>query len=174
MTVKQIIAGLESADNKQILKAIAALKSDGNHKVVKPLVNVLMNAKDDKISSEIVEILSSLKDSKVVDEMMDVLKDDTFMPIRQVLLSTIWNTQLDYSYYVADFVLFAAEGDFLVALDCLTILENMSGPFEERHVLEAQWHLKEWLESDEPKDDRKKEIMSDIAVFVKDADWQID
>jgi len=29
----------------------------------------------------------------------------------------------------------ASQGDYLEALDCLTIIENMAGPFEESHLL---------------------------------------
>jgi len=174
LTINQQIAGLESADEKQILKSLAVIKGAGNIKVLRPMAKLLLEFPDTKISTEVIEIFSSLKTSKAVDEIMEILKDDSFAPVHQKLLPTIWNTQLDYSFYVADFVLFAADGDFLQALDCLTILENMIGPFEERHILESQWHLKEWMEDNAPKEERKKQIMSDIAIFVKEADQGIE
>ena len=45
------------------------------------------------------------------------------------ILST-WNLAY-YSTHVADFVKAAVGGNFMVALECLTILENLEGPFEE-------------------------------------------
>lgn len=174
MTIKQIIAGLESGSEKEITKSLVALKVEGNQKVIQPLANLLLTTQDEKITKEVLELFSSLKATSAAEEVMNILKDDNYAEIRQLLLSTIWNTQLDYSNYIADFVSIATEGDFLEALDCLTILEAMPGPFEERHILEAQWHLKEFIEDDAPKDPRKMEIMSDIALFVKDADQEID
>lgn len=174
MNKKQIIAGLESGDEKQISKAISALKTTGTAEVLRPLAHLLMDGATSSFDKEIVEVFSSLKDTGAVEEVMEILKDDEFASIRQQLLSTVWNTALDYTYYFPDFVLFATEGDFLVALDCLTILENMPGPFEERHILESQWYLKEYLEDEAPKEERKAQIMSEIALLIKDIDRQIE
>jgi len=174
LTIKQIILGLESKSDKEIAKSLLALKSEGNHKVIQPLAKLLLTVNDPKIEKEVLELFSSLKISSAVPEMMEILKNDDFGSIRQKLLATIWNTQLDYSFFMADFVSIACDGDYLEALDCLTILENMPGPFEERHLLEAQWHLKELMEDDAPKDERKMNILSDIALFVKDADLEIE
>lgn len=173
--VKQIIELLSSKDEKQIKKGLSALKTSGDATVIEPLSELLLIDKDKSIhQKEILEIFSSLKDSSAADRMIEVIRNDHFLPIRQLLLSSIWNTTLDYSSYVADFVLIACEGDFLEALDCLTILENMPRNFEERHILEAQWHLKEYLEDSSVKDERKAHIISDIAIFIKDADREID
>lgn len=174
MTTKQIIAGLQSADEKQIQKSLSALKVDGSVQVLHPLAHLLATDTDRKYAPAILEVFSSLKDSGAVEPMMEILKDDAFSSIRQELLSTVWNSALDYTFYFPDFVLFATEGDFMVALDCLTILENMPGPFEERHILESQWYLKEYLEDEAPKEERKAQIMSEIALLVKDIDRNIE
>lgn len=168
MTIKQIISGLESKNDKEITKALTALQTAGNPKVLLPLANLLLNTSDQKTTSDILEVFSSLKDSSSVDEIITIIKDDKLINIRQSILSTIWNTQLDYSYYLADFVDIACEGNLLEALDCLTIMEGMSGPFEERHTLEAQLLLKEFVEDTTPKDERKMQIISEIAMLIKD------
>lgn len=174
MTIKQIIVGLESTDLKEQKKAVTALKTAGSSKVLNSLAQLLLINKDTSLEKEIIEIFSSLKDSTAGEEIVKVLKNETFLPIRQKVLSTIWNTQIDYSYFMADFVEIACDGDFLEALDCLTIMEAMLGPFEERHTLESQWHIKEFMESDEPKEERKMQILSDIAQFIKDAENSIE
>lgn len=175
MNVKQIIELLASSDEKQVKKALSGLKSDGNATVIVPLAELLLKDREaGNYQKEILEIFSSLKDTSTVDTMIEVIRDEHFLPVRQLLLSTIWNTSLDYANYLADFVLIACEGDFLEALDCLTILENLNGEIEERHILEAQWHLKEYLEDTAPKEERKAQIISEIALFIKDADQQID
>jgi HEAT repeat protein len=173
--VKQIIELLASTDEKQVKKALNGLKADGDSTVIEPLVQLLQKDVEVKtFQKEILEILSSLKDTSSVDAMVTVLRNDDYLQVRQLLLSTIWNSPLDYSNYLPDFVLIACEGDFLEALDCLTILENMPSEIEERHILEAQWHLKEYLENPEPKEERKAQIISEIALFIKDLDRNIE
>lgn len=168
MTIKQIIAGLESTNEKEILKSLSALKTDGNSKILVPLANLLLVNEDATINAEGLEVFSSLKDSSAIEVVMEIVKDDKYASIRQPLLATIWNTQLDYSYHIADFVELACDGDFLEALDCLTIMEGLNGPFEERHILECQLLLKEFVEDTSPKDERKMQIMSEIAMLIKD------
>jgi hypothetical protein len=68
----------------------------------------------------------------------------------------------------------ASQGDFLEALDCLTIIENMSGPFDESQLLESQLLLKEYVEERAPQTDQKAQIMSEIAWFVKEQNDGID
>lgn len=175
MKIKDIIDFLASDDEKLIKKALSALKVDGNATVIPVLVDLLLKNKDDKkFQKEILEILSSLKDTSATETMIEMLRDEKHLPIRQLLLSTIWNSALDYSNYMADFVLIACEGDLLEALDCLTILENMPSEIEERHILEAQWHLKEYIEDLAPKDEKKAQIISEIALFIKDIDKNIE
>ncbi|MCO5259395.1 MAG: hypothetical protein M9916_04565 [Crocinitomicaceae bacterium] len=175
MKVKQIIEFLSSNDEKQIKKALSGLKSDGDASVIEPLVELLLNDRmDKKFQKDVLEILSSIKDTSAVDSMITILRTDKYLPVRQLLLSTIWNTSLDYTNYLPDFVLIACEGDLLEALDCLTIMENMPSQIEERHILEAQWHLKEYLENTAQKDEKKAQIISEIALFIKDADRTIE
>lgn len=174
MNTKQIIAHLESNDDKQLTKVLSALQVDGSPEVLFPLAKLLQSNADLKREKQILEVFSSLKDTRSVEKIMEIIRDDSFKDIQQRILTTIWNSPLDYTYYLADFVLIAAEGTFMEALDCLTIIENMSGPFEEQHILESQWHLKEYLEDSSPKEERKAQIMSEIALFIKDADQDID
>jgi len=102
--------------------------------------------------------------------MIEIVKDSNYLSIRQELLSTMWNNKLDYTYFLPEFVEIAVEGSFMEALECLTIIENLEGPFEERHILESQLHLKEYINDKSPKDPQKAQIMSEIALLIKDYD----
>jgi hypothetical protein len=166
--IATLIADLKSGNVKKISTALKTLEASGNVQILEPLAEVLMDQSSEDSHKEIVEFLSSMKDSSAIDEMMRILSEARFIGIRQALLTTIWNSPLDYSYYLPDFVDIAVEGNFLEALDCLTIIENMEGPFEERHVLESQLFLRDYIESKEPKDPQKQHIMSEIAIFIKD------
>lgn len=166
--IATLISDLKSGNGKKISTALKTLEASGNVQILEPLAEVLMDSTLEDSHKEIVEFLSSMKDSSAIDEMMRLLSEPRFIGIRQVLLTTIWNSPLDYSYYLPDFVDIAVEGNFLEALDCLTIIENMEGPFEERHVLESQLFLRDYIESKEPKDPQKQHIMSEIAIFIKD------
>lgn len=166
--LKQIMLDLASTEETKISRAIKALEAHGNSTVIKPLAEKLLVGVSEKNEKEIVELLCSLKDSSVTAEMMDVIEDERYRPIRLTMLSTVWNTKVDFSDYIDEFVEIAVHGDFMETLDCLTIIENMEGPFMEENILESQLHLKNYLESDSEKDAQKSQLLSEIAIVLKD------
>lgn len=166
--IAQLIADLRSGNETKMSTALKALQSNGDVSVLEPVSSLLMTDLSDKMHHEVLEFLSTLNDSGAIEVMMDLIKDPNFETVRRELLSTLWNSKLDYSYYLPEFVAIAVDGDFMEALECLTIIENLEGPFEERHILESQLHLKDYLEDTAPKDPQKSQIMSEIALIVKD------
>ena len=171
--LNQILTDLYVKDTKKVSKAIKALEAHGDSSVIKPIAKRLLEDISEVNEQELIELLSSLKDTSVVVEIMEVLGDKQFLPIRQKVLSTVWNTKVDFSDYIDEFVEIAVQGDFMEALDCLTIIENLEGPFMEENILECQLHLKRYLESNPPKDDQKAHILSEIAIQIKDINEQL-
>jgi len=166
--LQSILNNLHSKDEKKVSKAIKDLEAHGNAHAIKSLAEALLNSDSEMNKREIIELLSSLKDTSTVVEMIEVLSDKMFLPIRQQLLTTIWNMKVDFSNYVDDFVEIAVNGDFMEALDCLTIIENLEGPFMEENILECQLHLKNYLDQPGAKDEQKAEILSEIAIKIKE------
>lgn len=171
--LKLVLADLQSGDDKKVAKAIKSLELKGNASAIKPLVDALLAGISEKNHGAIIELLSSLKDTSAVVEVMDVLDDEKYLSIRQQILSTVWNTKVDFSGYIDSFVEIATTGDFMEAVECLTIIENLEGPFEELDILECQLHLKNYMESNPPKDDQKAYILSEIAIKIKEINEQL-
>ena len=166
--LNKILQDLNSDEPKRITKSVKALENHGDASVIKPLALRLLEDINEKNKGEIVELFCSLKDTSTCVEIMGLVADAKFSSIRQLLLSTIWNTKIDYSDYLDDFVEIATTGDLLEAIDCLTIIENLEGPFMEESVLESQLHLKNYMESNKNKDEKRAYILSEIAMRIKE------
>jgi len=166
--LKQILLDLNATDETKITKALKALEAHGNSSAIKPLAEKLLTGLSEKNEKELVELLCSLKDTSVTAELMDVIEDEKFESIRPTMLSVVWNTKVDFSDYIDEFVHIATKGSLVETLDCLTIIENMEGPFMEENILESQLHLKNFLEADLQKDPQKMELLSEIAIVLKD------
>lgn len=164
---------LRASDDKLVAHALKSLEIHGSSKAIKPLAQRLMEPLSDKNKVDLIELLCSLKDSSARVELMDVIADGSFLPIRNELLTAVWNMKVDFSDYTAEFVEIAVKGDFMEALECLTIIENLEGPFMEEDILESQLHLKNYLESTEPKDEQKAQLISEIAIRIKDINQQL-
>lgn len=172
--LKHLVQDLKSQNEKKIIDALKSLQVNGDSTVILPLLETLRENISNKVNDEIILFLGDLKDTSVKAEIINTLRDDNFASIRKGILTSIWQCKIDYSDFVSDFVAIACEGTFEEAFDCLTIIENLEGPIEERHILESQLHLKEYLEDNSPKDPQKSHILSDIALLIKGFDSDID
>ena len=103
--------------------------------------------------------------------MMEIIKDENNKPFQDLILNSLWNSSIDYSAYFSDFVEISCKGQYITALECLTILENLKGPFTEGQILDAQLHLKNYVELENKKDE-KAPLISEIAVFIKNINEQ--
>jgi len=169
-----IISNLNSQDEKKVSKAIKSLEANGDYSVIIPLARRLMDDISEKNKSEVIELLSSLKDTSVKGELMAIIDNEEFLKIRQLMLTAVWNTKIDFSGYVDEFVFIAIHGSFLEAIDCLTIIENLEGPFMEEDLLESESHLKNYMTSDAVKDEQRAVILSEIALKLKDFNADVD
>ena len=172
--VEQLLQELNSGVDTKISSALKSLQVNGNLSVIRPIVELLTTDISPQIQAEVLTFLGDLKVTNAAEEIITILKDEKYLNQRQHVLSTIWNCKVDYSGYIAEFVEIACEGNFMEALECLTILENLDGPFEEHHILECQLHLKEYMEAPLQADVQKAQIMSEIVILLREFDLDTD
>lgn len=154
--------------------ALDSLQIYGNASIIRPLFEFVLANQHPKSSGEVIEFLSNLKDSSSMQEVLNCLIDQKFKSLKREILSTIWNSPLDYSDFLALFVKMGVEDDFLITLECLTIIENLDGPFEEKSLLESQLYLSEYHEGKHPKSSEKDQLISEIAILIKDFDRDVE
>lgn len=166
-----LITDLKSGEEKKILKALKGLQVNGDDEAILPILEVWNDGVSEKAEAEIITFLSDIKSTTSVDPIMDVLLDNNFRTIHHALLTTIWNSKVDYSEYLVDFVTLATQYDFMISLECLTIIENLDGPFQEHHFLDAEIILREFAEKVQHKkedfDERKVKLVSEIGNALK-------
>ncbi|TNE55757.1 MAG: hypothetical protein EP338_02995 [Bacteroidetes bacterium] len=133
-----------------------------------------MNSEEGPAYSEVLEFLSSLKNSDSKKVVIACLRDRKYEDCRQQILSSIWNSPLDYSEYLSDFVRAAVSYDYMDSLESLTIIENLDGPFEEKEVLESQLLLRDYHEGKFSKSREKDQLVSEVALFIKSFNEHLD
>ena len=163
--LKALLADLESGDEKKQLKAIKGLKVNGDVEAVEYLVFHLANSPSDAFKNAIIEILSSLKLSDATAEIARCLQKEEYAPIHGILLNTMWNSGLDYKKYLNIIVNVALDGEMMEAIECITILENTAGPFEEEDIMEPLLSVQEYL-SNTTDENPKNEIIKEIAGIL--------
>lgn len=173
LKIAEAISDLNSGNSTKALAALKILEAIGDKSILPSLVQAMKN-NDETVVKAIIELISNVQDQDSTEDLVEIIRNEKDAVVRQKLLTGIWNSKLDFSTFLAEFVSLATEGDFLQALECLTIIENLSGPFEEHQLLESQLYLKDYLEDSEDKEERKNQIISEIALFIKDQNDGID
>jgi hypothetical protein len=167
--VATIITDIQTGEEKKIIAGLKALKVHGDDDVILPVIDTWNAGISPKAEEAILTFLGDIKSTSSVQSIMDILLNEEYNEIHLPLLSTIWNSKVDYSDYLVDFVTLAVQYDFMVVLECLTVIENMDGPFEEHHLLDAELILREYAEKqqNESSDDEKKvQLIHEIAKLI--------
>ena len=164
--VKELLSNLSNGDSKQQVKAVQGLKVHGNETVIEPLLLVLANDPNPVVYSEIVDLLNTPKSTKVPAEIAKALVDKRFVEIRHTLLTTIWNSGLDYRPYLTEIVTAATQGEMMDALECITIIENLEGEMTEDQLFEPIIVLTEYLGSTRD-DGPKLELIREVTATLQ-------
>jgi len=164
--IDTLLKELTSDSIAKVKTALDTLELIGNESIIYPMLRLLNPTEehDDK-NQLLLEFLCTIKDSAIKETIINSLSEEEFKSIRSKILSVIWNSPLDFSEYLDFFVRIAIEGTFMESVECLTILENLEGPFEEEQLMEAQVILSGLKEIQF--DHQKSTIISEIALLVK-------
>jgi hypothetical protein len=166
--IESLLLDVKSSNIAIVKTAFEGLKIVGEPSILHPIILELNTKNHTEKNALILEFLACLKDRKARSVMMDLIQQTELKEYQQLLLSTIWNSPLDYTDYLEVFVDLALKGDFIITLECLTIIENLDGPFSEKSVMEAQVLLGAYAESNPDKNSQKGMLISEIALLIKD------
>lgn len=172
--IEALLTDLSTSNVSKVKTALEGLKIIGEPNVLCRVIKQLDPSKPSEKNSLILEFLSCLKDSKARGTMMEIVQDSEYISYQQLVLSTIWNSPLDYTDYLEVFVEIAIQSDFMTTLECLTIIENLEGPFSEDSVMEAQVLLGAYVDTNPDKNTQKGVLMSEIALLIQHMQRMLD
>jgi hypothetical protein len=120
----QILKDLWSADDLLVLKTLGRLRTAGNLTYIPDLLKLLSQTGSEIIEKELIIFLADIKEQGVVPLVAAGLKKPGLARARAGILSAIWQSGLDYSSHTDLFIQLFIEGDYLVALESFTVIEQ--------------------------------------------------
>lgn len=149
-----LITDLMSENETIALAAIDKVKKSGDAAMVPAILNALVNTKELAIENALSQLLFDLKDKNAVEELVNRLSDPEFADIRVLMLSACWQTGIDLSHRLPDFVTVACTGSYMECLEVLTIIENWEAIKDQEMLENETIRLRSYLsESDTPEND---------------------
>lgn len=168
LKINTLLGDLKSKDKVKVAGAIKAFAVHGHATIIEPIMEVWRCGLTAENEALVIDLLQSLKDTSTIEPLMEAFNNSENGPLRRKLASIFWNSKLDFSDYLADFVLFGIEGDFLDALEAITLIENFETVAPESAILESQLLLTEYFGQTQKRDDQKDAILTDLALLLKD------
>jgi HEAT repeat protein len=163
-----LIKDLKSNDETVVLNAIEKVKKGGDVSYMLELLDALTATTEPGIESSISQLLFDLKDKEAIEELVNQLVNPAYEDIRVIMLSACWQSGIDTSHRLPDFVTVVSTGSYIECLEVLTIIENWED-FSNQETLDLELlRLKSLLsESDKPENDEMVfSIIEVLELFI--------
>jgi HEAT repeat protein len=163
--INQIKADLASDNSSIVSKAIVKTKAKGNEELIAPLVQLYKTTEDIRLKQEVKNIFSELKNKDCVDFLLPHLKEEN-NEVKELVLFSMWSSGIDMTDYIVELIEYSCDGEYMVILEALTVLENLEGPFNDEDLFQASTIIQEKIY--ESKDDKKKELLQSMSNVIQD------
>lgn len=92
---------------------------------------------------KLIELLTERENNAVKNEILKLLKEKSALPVlieaiaaaedvagKQILTAACWEADIDCSNYLSFFTELAIKEDYIIAIEAITVIENMQGAFK--------------------------------------------
>jgi hypothetical protein len=122
---KELAEILRRGNSLFITEAIKSLREEEPFEGAIGLLVAFYNDTSDRSGLRIVEdFLNDLKDKSVRAEVIAEIRKPWNSNTINMLVSSCWQSGLDYSDYMADMAKIFLEGDYATAIECMTVIEE--------------------------------------------------
>jgi len=123
--IKELASILDKDNNILISEAIGLVREEQPFKGAIGLLTALYDKTEDLLIRKTIEgFMNDLKDQSASKEIIiEILKPIKPATIR-MLVSSCWQSGLDYSEYATDLAEIFLKGDYVTAFECLTVIEE--------------------------------------------------
>lgn len=163
--IQEQLKDLEADNAKTVIATIEKLRAVGNESVIPHIVKVLVNHPLEDVKNAVSHFLFDLKDAKVLPTLINEIQNPENKEYQRVLVSACWESSMNCSAYLPFFIDLAIISDYMVCLECFTVIENMEGPFELQEINEAIEKVKNAADEDE---EGKYELLNSIWEVLVD------
>jgi hypothetical protein len=117
----------------KITESIKSLRDEPPFRGAIGLLIEFYNESDNtSVKRLIKEFLNDLKDQSSCEEVIAEIKKELKPETLRMLVSSCWQSGLNYSGYSSDFADLFLSGDYMTAIECFTVIEssvqNLTGP----------------------------------------------
>jgi hypothetical protein len=123
--LKELAAILDKDNNILISEAIGLLREEQPFEGAIGLLTLFYNKTDDYSLKKTIEgFMNDLKDQSASNEVITEIRKQWKAETISMLISSCWQSGIDYSEYSLDLARVFLKGDYVTAIECLTVIEE--------------------------------------------------
>lgn len=158
---------IKSENEKVFQQGLALLEEKGNLSHLPGLVECYLLESPGIKRTALYSFLASITKKGIREAWMGLLNQNNDVEYKRQIMNIMWNSRLDFSPYLVDFVVWSKEGDYQNTLECLTLIEHMEGPFSEEQLLEAQCIAQAHVSSMNSESEQKQTLLSELLKVLE-------
>ncbi|TSA37714.1 MAG: hypothetical protein D4R64_05070 [Porphyromonadaceae bacterium] len=124
ITSAELIKQLESKDPAVVLQTLNKLEKVGNINDLPSIIKVMAGVAEPRPLNDFTSFLSNIRSKQAPAILAQFLADPASAKIRVELVRSCWESQLDYSPHLILFAHLFIAGDYILALEAFTVIEN--------------------------------------------------
>lgn len=128
---EDLLKQLASNDHAAVLQAMVKLERAGNINDLPSIIRIMSGITEASLIKEFTYFLSNVRSVQAPAILAQFLADPDFANIRVELVRACWESDLDYTPHLMLFTRLFIAGDYMLALEAFTVIENT---FLERQV----------------------------------------
>ncbi len=162
----ELIKQLESNDPAMVIKALRKLERAGNIKDLPAIIRVMATIKDQELLNEFTSFLSNVRSKEAPAILARSLENPAFARIRTEMSRSCWESQLNYAPHLMVFALMFIAGDYLLALEAFTVIENtcLENPVNKKLLQDISVLVKNTL-PDQP--ETKQRLVKELILVLE-------
>jgi hypothetical protein len=160
---KQIVAGLYSPDEEVVVDTLYRIREVGGEYCIAPMIEVFFTTPFANVRTEIGRVFLDLKSKKVSKQILESLAGYMEHELIGEFITNLWQSSVvfdDVVPFVEKFVV----ADEMLALDCLSLVENNLGNITEDSLARSREIIRNNYQSF---DGMKKQLAMDLLSILE-------
>jgi hypothetical protein len=138
---KEIQKKFDTEDENQIINTLKEIRVTGKALIIPLILEILEQDRNETITQEILSILGQLKDKNSVGYIVKALENNDIKKYRKEIITTCWQSGLDYSKHIELFAKEFISGDYITAIESFTVIEEWIFEADKQTIINCKEYL---------------------------------
>lgn len=162
---KKMLNDLETAGEEKILEALKLAEEKGNDSLIPVVISLALTHKSEVVVNAATELLRSVKSKALIPSIIEAIGSSNKVADRKKLVALCWECSIKCDPYLSFFTELAINEPFEVALEAITVIEEMEGKMDVTDVENAIFKTETAISSQPEKATLLAGLMATLKSF---------